>query len=139
MSAEIGAGDAATGRFDTLHAEAKEALSYAANTLRAVTERYREAFHQDLGVWHGDSDALDLADRVTPADPTPATPGGRRATAAGAESTDAPNRVDAAEAAAGRGQVRRRGCGQVRRRGRGRGGPLLGAATEDRPSDVGAG
>ena len=96
MSAEIGAGDAATGRFDTLHAEAKEALSYAANTLRAVTERYREAFHQDLGVWHGDSDALDRADRVTSAEPTLATPG----TAGAAEGADAPTWGEAAEAAA---------------------------------------
>jgi two-component system sensor histidine kinase DegS len=63
MSAEIDAGDAATGRFDTLHAEAKEALAYAANTLRAVTERYREAFHEDLAGWHGDRDALDHVDR----------------------------------------------------------------------------
>jgi len=63
MSAEIGAGDAA-GRFDTLHAEAKAALAYAANTLRAVTEQYREAFHEDLTGWHGDRDALDQADRV---------------------------------------------------------------------------
>ncbi len=59
MSAEIGAGDAATERFDHLHAEAKEALARAANTLRAVTEQYREAFHEELAGWHGDRDALD--------------------------------------------------------------------------------
>ena len=63
MSAEIGAGDTAD-RFDTLHAEAKAALAYAANTLRAVAEQYREAFHEDLAGWHEDRDALDLADRV---------------------------------------------------------------------------
>ncbi len=62
MSAEIGAGDAATARFDTLHAEAKEALAYAANTLRAVTEQYRQAFHEDLAGWHEDRDAVDKVD-----------------------------------------------------------------------------
>ncbi len=62
MSAEIGAGDAATGRFDTLHAEAKEALAYAANTLRGVTELYRQAFHEDLAGWHEDRDAVDDVD-----------------------------------------------------------------------------
>ncbi|MFH1474834.1 MAG: hypothetical protein ABIG85_03145, partial [Chloroflexota bacterium] len=62
MSAEMGADDAATGRFDTLHAEAKAALAYAANTLRAVTEQYREAFHENLAGWHEDRDALDQAD-----------------------------------------------------------------------------
>jgi signal transduction histidine kinase len=63
MSAEIDAGDAAKERFDTLHAEAKEALAYAANTLRAVTERYREAFHEDLAGWHVERDALDHVER----------------------------------------------------------------------------
>ena len=62
MSAEIGAGDAA-GQFDTLHAEAKAALAYAANTLRTVTGRYREAFQESLSGWHDDRDALDTADR----------------------------------------------------------------------------
>jgi signal transduction histidine kinase len=60
MSAEIGAGDAAD-QFDTLHAEAKAALAYAANTLRTVAGRYREAFHADLAGWHEDRDALDNA------------------------------------------------------------------------------
>ncbi len=62
MSAEIDAGETA-GRFDTLHAEAKAALAYAANTLRTVTERYREGFHESLAGWHDDRDALDQADR----------------------------------------------------------------------------
>jgi signal transduction histidine kinase len=67
MSAEIGAGDAA-GQFDTLHAEAKAALAYAANTLRTVTGRYREAFQESLSGWHEDRDALDTADRRPPRD-----------------------------------------------------------------------
>ena len=62
MSAEIGAGDAGTGRFDSLYAEAKSALGYAANTLRALTERYREAYHADLAAWHAEHDALNGAE-----------------------------------------------------------------------------
>ena len=61
MSAEIRAGDAGTGRFDSLYAEAKSALGYAANTLRALTEQYREAYHADLGSWHTEHDELDSA------------------------------------------------------------------------------
>lgn len=61
MSAEIGAGDAGTGRFDSLYAEAKSALGHAANTLRALTEHYREAYHADLAAWHTEHDELDSA------------------------------------------------------------------------------
>ncbi len=59
MSAETRIGDAGTGRFDSVYAEAKSALGYAANTLRALTEQYREAYHADLGVWHAEHDELD--------------------------------------------------------------------------------
>jgi two-component system sensor histidine kinase DegS len=58
MSAEIRAGDTGTGRFDSLYAEAKSALGYAANTLRALTDRYREAYHADLAAWHAEHDEL---------------------------------------------------------------------------------
>ena len=61
MSAEIRAGDAGTGRFDSLYAEAKSTLGYAANSLRALTEQYREAYHADLGSWHVEHDELDNA------------------------------------------------------------------------------
>jgi len=110
MSAEIGAGDAA-GRFDTLHAEAKAALAYAANTLRAVTEQYREAFHEDLSGWHGDRDALDQVDRRVLADLEAAGPGAGAGSAADAAPGDAVTSVEAAEAAAEEGrsaELRRR-------------------------------
>jgi two-component system sensor histidine kinase DegS len=63
MNAQIDAGDGAAGRFDTLHAEAKETLAHAANTVRGVTERYRQAFHDELAAWHADRDHLDHVDR----------------------------------------------------------------------------
>jgi signal transduction histidine kinase len=63
MGAETGSGGSGAEQFDALHAEAKAALARAANTLRAVTEQYRQAFHGSLAGWHEDRDALDLADR----------------------------------------------------------------------------
>jgi two-component system sensor histidine kinase DegS len=59
MSTEIGAGDVGTSRFDSVYAEAKSALGYAANTLRALTEQYRQAYHADLALWHAENDELD--------------------------------------------------------------------------------
>jgi two-component system sensor histidine kinase DegS len=50
-------------RFDELHAEAAEALTYAANTLRAVRDRYRQAYLDDLGRWHRLSDDLRQLER----------------------------------------------------------------------------
>ena len=47
-------------RFDELHAEAAEALGYAANTLRGVRDRYRQAHLDDLARWHALSDDLAL-------------------------------------------------------------------------------
>ena len=88
MSAEMGAGDVGTGRFDSVYAEAKSALGYAANTLRALTEQYREAYHADLSSWHTEHDELDRVELGEPAtsaaDGTgagaPALPGERRRT-----------------------------------------------------------
>lgn len=51
-------------RFDGLHAEAKEALGYSANTLRAIRDRYREAYHEELARWHGLRDDLDSIERI---------------------------------------------------------------------------
>ena len=39
------------GRFDQLHAEAKEALGYTADSLRAVRDRYRQAYAEELAAW----------------------------------------------------------------------------------------
>jgi signal transduction histidine kinase len=63
MSAETSVGEAGAERFDALHAEAKEAVARAANTLRAVTEQYRSAYHASLADWRDDREALDTSDR----------------------------------------------------------------------------
>lgn len=87
MDAAHGAADRDT-RFDELYAEAKSTLGYGANNLRALTERYRETYHDVLGRWHQLRDELDAADRApvprhTTADATDA------ATAAEAGADDA--------------------------------------------------
>jgi signal transduction histidine kinase len=45
-------------RFDELHAEATEALAFAANTLRVVRDRYRLAYLDDLSRWQTMADDL---------------------------------------------------------------------------------
>jgi two-component system sensor histidine kinase DegS len=55
---ELPRGDATATRFDELHAEAAEALAYAANTLRGVRDRYRAAHVEDLARWHALEDEL---------------------------------------------------------------------------------
>ena len=47
-------------RFDELLAEAASALSYSANTIRHVRDRYRQVYPEDMGRWQVLSD--DLAD-----------------------------------------------------------------------------
>jgi two-component system sensor histidine kinase DegS len=46
-------------RFDGLHAEAKAALGYAANTLRSIRDGYRTAYGAELSAWHELRDELD--------------------------------------------------------------------------------
>ncbi|MFL5673676.1 MAG: sensor histidine kinase [Chloroflexota bacterium] len=55
--------DARDSRFDGLHAEAKAAVGYSANTLRSVRERYRAAYADALGQWQELRDELDADDR----------------------------------------------------------------------------
>lgn len=83
------------GRFDGLHAEAKEALGYSANSLRAIRDRYREAYHEELARWHSLRDDLDALDRMASsnvdaarpadADPTGSIDSAAEAAEAGAE------------------------------------------------------
>jgi len=81
MDAARGASESRDPRFDKLYAEAKSALGYGANSLRSVTERYREAYRETLARWHRLRDLLDEAERA----PRPApVKGGKKAAAAAA-------------------------------------------------------
>jgi signal transduction histidine kinase len=53
-------GEPAGTRFDELRAEAAEALAYSANTLRAVRDRYRVAYLDELAYWQSMRDQLDV-------------------------------------------------------------------------------
>ena len=56
------------GRYDELHAEAAEALAFAANTLRAVRDRYRTAWIEDVARWEGLRDDLATYERRSDGD-----------------------------------------------------------------------
>ena len=60
-------------RIDGLRAEASEAVGYSANTLRAVGQRYRTAYADELAQWQTLRDELDAVERGRPEPP------GRRA------------------------------------------------------------
>ena len=55
--------DGRTGRFDELHAEAKAALGYAANTLDTIAQHYRTAFLEELAPYQAQRDELDRLER----------------------------------------------------------------------------
>ena len=50
-------------RIDGLRAEASEAVGYSANTLRAVSQRYRTEFAEELARWQELRDELDAIER----------------------------------------------------------------------------
>jgi two-component system sensor histidine kinase DegS len=55
-------------RIDGLRAEASEAVGYSANTLRAVGQRYRTAYTDELARWQQLRDELDEAERAVEGD-----------------------------------------------------------------------
>jgi two-component system sensor histidine kinase DegS len=63
METARAATDPRESRFDGLHADAKAAVGYAANSLRIVRERYRAAYLDELGRWHAVRDELDRLER----------------------------------------------------------------------------
>jgi len=75
--------ETASTRFDELHAEAKEAVAFAANTLRAVRDRYRATYLDDLSRWQALADDLGALERADDAD-DPADAGAAQAAEAGA-------------------------------------------------------
>jgi two-component system sensor histidine kinase DegS len=50
-------------RIDGLRAEASEAIAYSANTLRAVSQRYRSAYAEEHARWQALRDELDAIER----------------------------------------------------------------------------
>ncbi len=84
-------------RLNALYAEAKSALGYATNQLRAVTDRYRETHRLELRAWHHDRDELTRMDATVASSGGFAGSGGSSASAA---SADGPEAVAEAEAAA---------------------------------------
>lgn len=58
--------EAGEATIDALHAEAGAAISYTANTLRSVRERYRAAYNDELARWQALSDELDTLERRSP-------------------------------------------------------------------------
>ena len=98
-------------RFDELHAEAAEALAYAANTLRATRDRYRQSYLDDLGRWQDLADDLARSSAPTTA-PTPdgdtagdGSPDGLAATAAEAGAADLRLRLVRVEVERSRGEL----------------------------------
>jgi two-component system sensor histidine kinase DegS len=84
MDAARGGSEPRDSRFDALYAEAKAALGYGANTLRSVTERYREAYRDSLARWHRLRDEMEAIARA-PAPVQQATSDPAAAAEAGAE------------------------------------------------------
>ncbi len=70
-------------RFDELYAEAKATLGYGANSLRSITERYREAYRDALVKWHRLRDDLEAIEHAPVASSTSDDPAA--AAEAGAE------------------------------------------------------
>jgi signal transduction histidine kinase len=54
----------ASARYDELHAEAAEALAFAANTLRGIRDRYRTAYVEELARWDALRDELVAVERL---------------------------------------------------------------------------
>jgi two-component system, NarL family, sensor histidine kinase DegS len=53
-------------RIDALHAEAVQAIGYAANAMRSIRERYRAAYTDELGRWQDLRDELDTLEHRQP-------------------------------------------------------------------------
>ena len=60
-------GEPAGSAFDELHAAAAETLTQAANSLRAVRERYRQVYLEDLGRWQALGDEVSFLEHVVTA------------------------------------------------------------------------
>ena len=89
-------GEPGEARIDALRAEAAAAITYSANTLRGVSQRYRVAYSEELAHWQDLRDQLDALER------RPSLPRPRLADAAAPSDAAA----DAAEAGADDGRLK---------------------------------
>jgi two-component system, NarL family, sensor histidine kinase DegS len=80
-------------RIDSLRAEASEAIGYSANTIRAVSQRYRTAYAEEHARWQVLRDELDTIERRQ-------IEGSRPALSVVGDATDANEAAEAAEAGA---------------------------------------
>jgi two-component system sensor histidine kinase DegS len=89
----------ASARYDELHAEAAEALAFAANTLRGIRDRYRSSYVDELARWDTLHDEL-LAFERQSADGTAGLPSGNGTGPHAAEAAVTAGAASAAEAGA---------------------------------------
>ncbi len=91
-------------RIDGLRAEASQAVGYSANTVRAVSQRYRTAYAEELARWQSLRDELDAIERLdTPTRPhlvSAMQPGLDGSTPSGNEGDEHAEAAEAAEAGA---------------------------------------
>jgi two-component system sensor histidine kinase DegS len=80
-------------RIDGLRAEASEAIGYSANTIRAVSQRYRTAYAEEHARWQALRDELDTIERRQ-------IDGSRRSLSVVGDAADANEAAEAAEAGA---------------------------------------
>jgi two-component system, NarL family, sensor histidine kinase DegS len=92
-------------RIDSLIAEASAAVSYSANTLRSVSERYRAAYNDVLSRWQLLNDELDSLESRAPGS-EPRRESDRDGEPAGKAGAEAAAAAAAAEAGAEDGRVR---------------------------------
>jgi two-component system sensor histidine kinase DegS len=84
-------------RIDGLRAEASAAVAYSANTLRAVTQRYRTTYADELARWQALRDELDEIEKRHAEEPRRASANAGKATPEDSERSQA---AEAAEAGA---------------------------------------
>lgn len=112
-------GGPAASRYDELLAESTEALAYAANTLRAVRDRFREAYLDEVAHWEELRDDLHGLERNGSQAPEVGTPEADTTEAGAREGEVAPEQLalNAAEAGAADGQLRAARTGERHSRG----------------------
>jgi two-component system sensor histidine kinase DegS len=92
-------GEPAASRYDELHAQAADALGFAANTLRGIRDRYRQAYIDEMARWEDLDQGLAGLQRAGELDPASTASADGAAVAAEAGAADAQLRQTRADAA----------------------------------------